>query len=326
MLIACKFLQNCYTELVLQKSLVLQGNLNSFIIRNKFMKSSKRKKAYSVITRVAVLFVIAIFASCKTITISEVAPFPAIGDGADVYVFLPVDGNKVFLDKVLGDRTERQDIKEALKRTKKIYAGLFSQATSPRKKDEVLVCAVGNYPANLAGMAFKEKNGWTKYIASNSVSYYSGGISAISIPNNSSAFLALADEPEHSMKRFLEDGKSEKIVPFSENFDRFVETTTKNAVGIFIKNPNFFIAKMLGTDLQLPVTTSEIYLLKDAENGMYSYNFSIETGNKMTAFALSLLLRTVVNADVKTADKTVLVENGKLSETDLGNLLQKIFN
>lgn len=46
----------------------------------------------------------------------------------------------------------------------------------------------------------------------------------------------------------------------------------------------------------------------------------------MTAFALSLVLRGTLQADVKTSGMTVLIENGKLSEDDLGDLLEKVFD
>ena len=285
------------------------------------------KKNYARIIRAvfAGLFAVGVV-SCKTTPVPDIDPFAAIGDGADVYVFLPVNGNSAFLEKILGNRAERKDIKTALARTKKIYAGVFNRKTAPRKKDETLICAVGNYPANLAGMAFKESNGWTKYIAANAVPYYSGGISGVSLPDNKNALLVLADPPEDSIKQFVENSRSEQIVPFSENFDRFVTTTAQDAVGIFVKNPNFLIAKILGTDLQLPVTASEIYLFKKSDSGLYTYSFSIATGNKMTAFALSLVLRGTLQADVKTSGMTVLIENGKLSEDDLGDLLEKVFD
>ncbi|MEL3907761.1 MAG: hypothetical protein P1P64_01950 [Treponemataceae bacterium] len=289
------------------------------------MKHFNNHTKLQVITKF--IFVISLFSlfACQTTQVNEIDPFATIGEGADVYVFLPIDGNEFFLEKILGEKAQQKDIKTALERTEKLYAGIFTQKTSPRAKDETLICSIGDYPAHLADMIFKETNGWTKTQANNGVNYYSGGINSISIPNNKNSLLVIAKEPEVSMKPFLENANNEKFVTFSENYDSFVKTTTKDAVGIFIKNPNFLIAKILGSDLQLPVKASEIYLIKNTEENFYTYNFTIETGNRMTAFALNTILRAYLKADVRTSDAKVYIENGKLTSDKLSNLINKIF-
>lgn len=290
-----------------------------------FEKMTTSKKTLNGIRFACLVFVFCFLFSCQTIRVKEIDPFSAIGEGADVYVFLPTAGNENFLEMILGTRVDRQDIKMAIDRTKSIYAGFFNSASSPRKAEEALVCAVGRYPANMAGSIFKEKNGWTRYTAKNDVNYYSGGMSAVSIPNDSNAFLALSDKPETSMQFFLDNASSEKIVPLSQKYNLFVENPVAGTVAIFIKNPNFFIAKILGVDLQLPVKASEIYLTKNTGESTYNYDFSVETGNNMTAFALSLLLKKTINADVKTSGATLFIENGKLTEEDLATLLKQTF-
>lgn len=305
--------------------MLLLYNITHLNLKEYLMKHFNNHTKMQVIARlVFVISLLSLFA-CKTLRVDEIDPFTTIGEGADVYVFLPVEGNEIFLEKILGDRAQQKDIKIALQRTKQLYAGIFSRATNPRGKDETLVCSVGYYPSNLSDMIFLEKNGWTKTTATNGVKYYSGGINSISIPNNKNSLLIIADEPEVSMKSFLGNVGNEKFVAFSENYDTFVKTTTKDAVGIFIKNPNFLITKILGSDLQLPVKAFEIYLIKNHEDNLYNYNFTIETGNRMTAFAFSILLRSYLKADIRTSGASVYIENGKLPSDELGSLLDKVF-
>lgn len=277
--------------------------------------------------KLQVLFCVFIFISvfsCKTVYIKELVPFNAIGNGADVYVFLPTAGNEKILELLLGKRLERQDIKIAISRTKTLHIGLFTKVNSPRKTEETLLCAVGSYPANMAGSIFKEKNGWIKYTAKNNVNYYSGGISAVSVPNNQNAFLALSNTPETSMQFLLDNSTSTEVVSFSQKYNLLVENPIAGTVSIFVKSPNFFIEKLLGVDLQLPVKTSEIYLTKNKQDLSYSYDFSIETGNKMTAFALSLLLKKAMNANVKTENFTIFIENGTISEQQLALFFKQL--
>lgn len=284
-----------------------------------------RQGIFRAIKSIGFALALALLWSCRTAKLHELDPFAAIGGGADVYLFIPAAGNEDFLEMVLGERVDRHDIQAAIHRTKYFAVGIFTAMNNARKLDETRLCAVGKYPANMAGALFKEKNGWTKFTAENGVNYYSGGISAVSIPNNSAAFLALSEKPETSMKAFLENVHGNEPVGFSEKFDLFIKGERPGTVGLFIKNPNFLLASFLGADLKLPVNTSEIYLRKSETDETYRYNFSIETGNKMTAFALSLLLRGTLNAQLETKGATVFIEDGKLTKEEIAAILKKIF-
>ncbi|MBQ7613091.1 MAG: hypothetical protein IJU92_08520 [Spirochaetaceae bacterium] len=279
------------------------------------------KKNYFIFSLLSVAALL--FFGCKTVQITDIDPFGIIGDKADVYVFMPVDGNEEFLDIILDQKVEKSDLKTALSRTKTISAGIFTSATNVVKKDETLICAEGNYPPSLTGFIFDEKNGWKKSTAANGVAYYSGGINAVSIPNTKNTLLALASQPEETMYRFLERAKNKTSPGFSEAFERFVENPTKGTVGIFVKNPNFLFARILGTDLQLPLQGSEIFL-KRQKDGSYTYDFGIKTSNALTAFGVSLAVRAALNAEVTLDGNTVQVKNGKLPKTQLSDMLKKL--
>lgn len=285
------------------------------------INNSHSTYTFKLIRKIYIGFMLFFLCSCKTLRIAEKDPFQIIGESADVYVFLPTAGNERFLTMILSGWMDKHDIRMALSRTKMLYAGVFTDETGPRQQEELLICALGKYPANMAGSIFKKKNGWTKYTAGKGIRYYSGGIAAVSIPNNQHLFLALSDAPELSMRFLLENKTNEAAVSFSDGFNRFVQDKSSGTMALFITNPNLFIAKAVGTDLQLPIKYSEIYLKKLKDEDSYSYSLLLETGNKRTAFALALILKNAVRAEIKTSGTTVFIENGTIREEELSDFL-----
>lgn len=282
-------------------------------------------KAMNAVLASFLLFAVLFTFSCQTIKIKELEPFAAIDKGAEAYIFLPIEGNEAFLHYILAERMNRKDIKMAIARTKNLSIGIFRNSNGENQEAETLICAVGKYPANMASSIFKEKNGWTKYRAKNNVQYYSGGISAISIPNNHNALLALSNDPEKSMDKFLSNADKKKLPSFSENFERFIESNSKASFGVFIENPNLLLEKFIGMNLNLPLKNAEIYVKQEDSKNGYNYNFYIESTNEMTAFVLSTILNAKLNGIVRSSKTTTFIENGTLTDKELSEILKKIF-
>lgn len=260
--------------------------------------------------------------SCKSMQVKDVVPFDAIGPNADIYLYMPTNGNMEIFDTVLAKHLDRNDIKTILKRTDAVYVGLLNGVQQSVQAD-LLACAVGHYPKNTTDMIFKGKNGWTKYTAKNKAVYYCNNICGVSIPNKKNAFLSLTDEPEASMENFIEQAKNNEPVAFSETFDSFVKNTKQDGLGIFMKNPLPLFTRIIGTDLQFPLKQGEVYIIKDDDKN-YTYNMIIETATANTAKALKFLVQMTLNTEVTTDGVYVLIKNGILPKEQLLAILNKL--
>lgn len=268
------------------------------------------------------LFIFTILTSCKTVKPGFADPFGIIGEDAELYLYLPLEGNRDFVNEILGSMTEEKSIKTALAKTKTIYAGFFASKQSP----ELRVCTRGSYPYTLTDVIFRKQDGWEKHTSPNKYNYYEGGYIDVSIPAVQLACLSLGPSSRQNMDDFLAKLDSPSSPVFSPKFKLMLENTTMNSIGLYATKPNFLLAQMMGVNLELPIKALEIYFNKDSKNPEnYKYAFNLETENPTSAYALNLLLRRVLDADISKEGNTLIIENGNISAKRLAGIVRSMY-
>ncbi|PIE97556.1 MAG: hypothetical protein CR988_07475 [Treponema sp.] len=272
---------------------------------------------------IVAMILLAFLSSCATQKIKShpVQPFGVIGSDADLYMYLPVKNNKIFIDALLGDMAEDKYIQMAIDKTDVIHSGFFQK----RSDTAVRVCANGTYPAGLTDVIFKQSYGWKKKTTVDNHEYYESYDLDVSIPHPKFAFLVMGEKKAGDMDMTLANISNPDAPDFSPDFNKFISLGEKNGVALFSANPNFIISKLLGTDLGLPVKTIEVYFFNQKDDEIYTYSFIAKTGNKGTTAALAMILSRMLDGEIKIEDYLVKVENGKISYADLAYLLKEVY-
>ncbi len=265
-------------------------------------------------------------AGCKTPPPleGEVEPFGIIGKDADAYIYMPLKGNEEFIKKALPGQNE-DDMKEAFKRTDKIFSGVFFDGVNI----EIRICAKGNYPYKYSGYIFKKKNGWSPKKSKEGYKYYESKYADVSIPSNLIACMVLGSEKRQNMELTLAKLQKPSFPKFPKKFND-LQLSDSSDIAIFIKNPNFFLAQILGVHLGLPLGNIEMYMKKKPSEEKkadlsYSYDLKIEVDNPRTATILKLFLGRTLGAEIKIEDSALKIENRIIPESKIINIMKSLF-
>lgn len=246
---------------------------------------------------------------------TPVSSFAAIGKDADVYVFLPVKGNEPLLSALFTAFVPEKTAAQYISRTSVLYAG-FRYGTH----SSLSLISDGSYPAGLAGLVFSKKNGWKKYRSSDAgktVYYRSESADAALLSNRTAAVLAGAHP--RNIEALLQRFKTPEQPVFSPRFTSFIETGA-DKIGVYLRSAKAVAAELFGLkDIELPLTSIELYLEKQQDS--YRYSAVFETHNARTALVLRLLLGNVLKGSISVDGAAVFLENADITEEHLAELL-----
>ena len=199
------------------------------------------------------------------------------------------------------------------------------------------ICAIGRYPTSVAPFIFTKKNGWQKKRSSNGYVYYQkdGKIDSFgrpsfissSIPTRNMILFSYNATNEYNMENLLDRVKKPKRVYFDREFELSIQQNDPtNDVAIFVSNPPFFLSKLIGFDLDLPISTLKVYLNKDKERikEFYNYKIILQMENAYADFATRLLLSKLLKTKVKVEEDSIIVEKSRLSSERLLEIIKKV--
>lgn len=285
------------------------------------MKSLLRKPLYALS---GVFFLSAlVLTSCATGTppIHSLEPFGIIGEGADIYVFVPVKGNEFLLNTLCGTAIPQSTLNQYTARTNAVFAGLFLT-----KEPVMRLCSYGSYPWFFADSLFPQKDGWEKRPAegANTVPYYHSAQVDVALPASALACISLGNDPR-STEAFLQRITKPQKPEFPERFQSFIEKETElNSIGIYIRS-GALLSNMFkqNYEVNLPLSSIELYVTpKDDEH--YAYQAVITAAHARIARLLSVFAGSVFHADITVQDSQLLLNNGIFTTQELRALLQPL--
>ena len=195
------------------------------------------------------------------------------------------------------------------------------------------VCAVGSYPTKLTRFFLTKKNGWTRKKGEEGYIYYqqentqAKSFSFFSIPTSDLALFSYNTTNEDKMKKILERVDKPRPVYFDEEFEMAIQQgNPSNDICIFVSNSHFFLSKLLGINLNLPIESLKVYLTKDSSRTkeIYTYSIILEAKNLTAGFATRLLLSKLLKTQVKVNGNKIIVEKAKVTSEKLVELIQKV--
>lgn len=195
------------------------------------------------------------------------------------------------------------------------------------------LCAVGNYPTKLTQFFLTKKNGWIRKKGSEGYTYYQKenveeeSFSFFSIPTKELALFSYNAEDEDRMEEVLTRVDKPKPVYFDEDFEMAIQQgNPSNDICIFVANSHFFLSKLLGIELDLPIESLKVYLTKDTSRSkeIYTYSITIEAKNLVAGFATRLLLSKLLKTQVRVNGNKIVVEKAKITSERLVELIQKV--
>jgi|GEM_PF-1050090 len=199
------------------------------------------------------------------------------------------------------------------------------------------ICAIGRYPTSVAPFIFTKKNGWQKKRSSNGYIYYQkdgkkdsfGRPSFIfsSIPTSDIILFSYNATNECNMENLLDRVEKPKRVYFDRDFELSIQQNDPTSdVAIFVSNPPFFLSKLIGLDLDLPIETLKVYLNKDVKKikEFYNYKIILQMKNENADFATRLLLSKLLKTKVKIENDSIIVEKSRLSSERLLEIIKKV--
>ena len=195
------------------------------------------------------------------------------------------------------------------------------------------ICAIGNYPTKLTSFFLTKKNGWIRKKIDESYTYYqkkdneTKSFSFFSIPIKEVALLSYNTDNEDKMEKLLERMDNPRPVYFDEDFEMAIQQgNPSNDICIFVQNSHFFLSKLLGINLDLPIESLKVYLGRDTSRSkeIYTYNIIIEANNLTAGFATRLLLSKLLKTQVRINGNKIVVEKAKVTSEKLVELIRKV--
>lgn len=271
-----------------------------------------------------IVFILILFTSCKTASpkYGNTNPFGIIGKNADIYVYIPIKGNRSIVEKAL-PLADDQSMKKAFSYINTVYSGVFLTDSLA----EIRLCAIGKYPYTFTDSIFKKKNGWTRKKTKENYKYYESPYIDISIPNSEIALISLGSEQRENMELILKKMSLPQEPEFSTRFNKLLNSDSGD-IGIFIYNSDFFLGQILGVRLGLPLGKMEMYLKKNLmskNNAQYDYDLIMETNNPQSALVIKLFLQKVLKAEAKIEDNIIIIENKTIPEEKIISIIKSLY-
>lgn len=132
---------------------------------------------------------------------------------------------------------------------------------------------------------------------------------------------------EDKMEKLLERMDNPRPVYFDEDFEMAIQQgNPSNDICIFVQNSHFFLSKLLGINLDLPIESLKVYLGRDTSRSkeIYTYNIIIEANNLTAGFATRLLLSKLLKTQVRINGNKIVVEKAKVTSEKLVELIRKV--
>ena len=276
-----------------------------------------------------------------------------IGKGSDVFVFVPVGYHKNLFSKLF---PSQKYIDKAIDRTNYLYISLKmkddKEAFAEKKSDDEMlsiddegdalldkinfnICAVGRYPKSIAGLVFSKKNGWKKEKSSGGYIYFQKNSSAeggdlhsfFSIPTKNIALFSHNSSDECRMENLIDRLNSPRPSPFGIDFELAMQQGDDSSnICIFVANPHFFLSKLIGIDLDLPIENLKVYLNRNTERAKEFYNYTVilEVQNISAGFATRLLLSKLLKSQVRIEENKIIVEKAKITKDRLLEIIKRV--
>ena len=271
-----------------------------------------------------IVFILILFTSCKTASskYGDTNPFGIIGKNADIYVYIPIKGNRSIVEKAL-PFADDQSMKKAFSYTNTFYSCIFMKYSL----GEIRLCDNWIYHYTLTDSIFKKKNGWTRKKTKENYKYYESPYIDISIPNSEIALISLGYEQRENMELILKKMSLPQEPEFSARFNKLLNSDSGD-IGIFICNSDFFLGQILGVRLGLPLGKMEMYLKKNLmskNNAQYDYNLIMEANNPQSALVIKLFLQKVLKAEAKIEDNIIIIENKTIPEEKIISIIKSLY-
>ena len=195
------------------------------------------------------------------------------------------------------------------------------------------LCAIGSYPHKLIQFFLTKKNGWTRKKADEGYTYYQKeneekkSLSFFSIPTKELALFSYNTDNEDKMEEVLERVDKPRPVYFDEDFEMAIQQgNPSNDICIYVSNSHFFLSKLLGINLDLPIESLKVYLTKDVSRTkeIYTYTIILKAKNLTAGFATRLLLSKLLKTQVRVQGNKIIVEKAKVTSEKLVELIQKV--
>lgn len=244
----------------------------------------------------------------------------------------PVEEDNTFENEIiLGKKEEAQ---EKLGKTPHIDE-VLEENVEKKLFDSVSydLCAVGTYPTKITRFFLTKKNGWTRKKEDGGYTYYQKendepkSFSSFSIPTKEIALFSYNSNDEYKIEDVLERVNKPRPAYFDEEFEMSIQQgNPSNDICIFVANSHFFLSKLLGINLDLPIESLKVYLTKDTSRSkeIYTYSIIIEAKNLTASFATRLLLSKLLKTQVRVNGNNIVVEKAKITSEKLVDIIQKV--
>lgn len=199
------------------------------------------------------------------------------------------------------------------------------------------ICAIGNYPKSIAGFVLKKKDGWERKIIDSGYIYYerkddilessSPSFSFFSIPTKDIALFSYNTTKNNKINELLEKVDMPRPHTFDIDFEMEIQQgNPSGAICVFISNPYFFLYRILGINLDLPIENVKIYLIKDSSKTKEIYNCKVilKVENLQASFATRLLLSKLLKSQVNIKENEIIVENAKVFTDRLVEIIKQV--
>lgn len=264
-----------------------------------------------------------LLSACATIR-SGVAsrPLDALGEGADVYLVIPVRVNEDLVSSALTPLVGESSAAKLISRTEIAY---FAAVNSDPPGKTARFVATGSFPKSGAAVAFRESKGW-KRIAEPGLTWYRSSDVSVSIPARGVLCGLFSRSGVDYDRRVLADLVSrvsvagQSSVAVSPSFEAYSAIAAKDGrIGFFSGKPAIFVAALLGPDIDLPVRYLEGYAARLGD-GDYSISATIALSDARSARAIRPLLARVVRGGVVTVeeDRVIISDYRATRETIAG--------
>ncbi len=300
------------------------------------LRANSSIRANRKICALGILFAsVLFFSSCASIRSGVTSrPLDALGEGADVYLVIPVRANEDLVSSALVPLVGEVSAAKLISRTEIAYisagnSSLNGNSAPPGKTARFV--ATGSFPMSGAAVAFRESKGW-KRIADPGLTWYRSSAVSVAIPARGVLCGLFSHSGMDSDRQDLTDLASrvsspgEASVAVSSSFEAYSAIAAKDGrIGFFSGNPAIFVAALLGPDIDLPVRYLEGYASR-LDDGEYSVSATITLSDARSGRAIRpLLARVVRGATVTVEEDRVIISGYRATKEKIAGMAEFLY-
>ena len=170
----------------------------------------------------------------------------------------------------------------------------------------------------MSALLFSKKDGWEKLRSAslgNSTYYHSQ--SADVVLQEKTAFSLLGNK-DRNTEEFLQRVTTPELPVFPPRFQTLIESGGAGAIGLYARSGSRAAAALFNLqDIELPIRSIELYLIKKDIDSVYRYSAVFEAVNTRAALVLRMLLGATLQGTFSVQDAFIFVENADISEAEL---------